>query len=78
MFNKNITKYLRNKLKNKDWVYNKITNLLNASEKLNNFKKFECSDFFRGYTVASRNRIWASKREIQINRQLKFLESLKF
>lgn len=74
----NKIKILKEKLKNKNWVNNKIQELLTFSNQLNTFKMFECSDFFRGYTVASRNRKWANKRELQINRQIVFLESLKF
>ncbi len=75
MFKRNKIKILRAKLKNKKWVESKIKELLRYSRELNTFRQFECSDFFRGYQNASRNRKWADRREAQINRQLSFLES---
>lgn len=68
-------KYIRKKLKDRNWIQKRIDLLLYYSKELNSFWKFECSNFFRGYEVASRNRIWASKREKQISRQLTFLET---
>lgn len=75
-FKTNKIKYLRKKLKDKIWVKNRIKLLLNFSKEMNYYRMFDCSDFFRGYQLAKRNRIWADKREKQINRQLHFLEHL--
>jgi hypothetical protein len=75
MFRRNKIKILRAKLKDKKWVESRVKDLLRDSRQMNTFRQFECSDFFRGYQNASRNRKWANKREAQINRQLSFLES---
>lgn len=72
LFNK--IRYLRVKLKSERWINNRLRFLYRCSEQLNTFYQFECSDFFRGYTSASRNRIWHKKRDNQIDRQIKFLE----
>lgn len=75
-FKTNKIKYLRKKLKDNVWVKDRIKLLLHFSNKMNHYRMFDCSDFFRGYQLAKRNRIWADKREKQINRQLLFLEGL--
>lgn len=75
LFNYNKYAYIKKSLNDKKWVKNKIQFLLNCSEELNMFYHFECSSFFRGYLVASKNLKWYEKRMKQIERQLKFLNS---
>lgn len=74
-FKRNKIRILRKKLKDKKWIKSEVKILLLHSRNMNDFRRFECSTFFRGYQNASRNIKWANKREKQINRQLKFLES---
>lgn len=78
MFKINKIKILRNKLKNKNWVKNRITLLLEKTNKLQTFYQFECSSFFRGEMLAERNLILYYKRKIKLRRQILFLESLTF
>lgn len=78
MFKINKIKILRKKLKNKKWVQNKINTLLEATNGLQTFYQFECSEFFRGAMLAQRNLTWYYKRERKLRRQILFLESLKF
>jgi len=69
-------KTLRKKLKDKAWVTRELNLKLHHSKELRTFYQFECSSFFRGRTVAERNTIYYYKREAQLNRQIKFLETI--
>lgn len=78
MFKINKIKILRKKLKDKKWVNNKINILLEATNRLQTFYQFECSEFFRGDMLAQRNLVWYYKRKRKLRKQILFLESLKF
>jgi hypothetical protein len=47
---------LRKKLRNKKFVLRLLRRFGEEENRLNHFKKFECDDFFRGYTLATLNR----------------------
>ena len=68
-------RYLRKHLKASDWRNRTIQNLLEQSEYLNRFKKFQCSEFFVGSQISERNLKHYYKQIAKIDRQLKFLES---
>ena len=68
---------IRRKLKDKNWIKNRINKLLKESHELQTFYTFECSTFFRGDLLASRNLKHYYKRLRKITNQIKFLESIK-
>lgn len=78
MFKINKIKTLRKKLKDKKWVRDEIRILLEETHRLQTFRQFECSEFFRGDMMAERNLIWYYKRKAKVRKQILFLESLKF
>ncbi len=78
MFKINKIKILRKKLKDKKWVKDKINILLEKTNRLHTFYKFECSEFFKGDILAQRNLTLYYKRKRKLRKQILFLESLKF
>lgn len=66
---------MRENLKNKDWLNEKLIALYKESEEWNNFKTFECSDFFRGYDYAEYNRGIHERGSKKTSRRIRFIHS---
>ena len=69
-------KIIRKKLKDKKWVLNRYSQVLQATNKMNTFKQFDCDPFFRGDELASANLKVYEKEMFRLKRKITFL--LKF
>ena len=67
-------KIIRKKLKDKKWVLNRYSQVLQATNKMNTFKQFECDPFFRGTELASVNLKVYEKEMFRLKRKIIFLE----
>ena len=56
------------------WIKCRIDACYKEYESLNHFEKFECSDFFRGFESARRNKKRARKWQHEIDARLDKLE----
>jgi len=68
---------LRNKIRDKKWVRRKLIALYQESRDIVHFETFECSDFFRGKTLAEHNRKILKKWKNQNERHIRFMERCK-
>lgn len=66
----------KKKLQSKKWIERRLRRLYERSQELRTFEQFECEPFFRGLTVATKNREYYEKAEKKNNRQIKFLEEI--
>ena len=64
-------------IKHEGWRNIILKRLRDADDRNNNFKKFECSSFFRGYHKAAHNKKIYRRRKARIDRQIKFLMSFE-
>lgn len=76
LFKSTRIKTTRKNLRNKDWVIEEYKRLLNESKSIENFKTFECSDFFRGKELADHNRKRLVKKRAKNKRKIKFIKEI--
>ena len=67
-------KIIRRKLKDKKWIMKRYGQVLQATNKMNTFKQFECDPFFRGTELASVNLKVYEKEMFRLKRKIIFLE----
>jgi uncharacterized Fe-S cluster-containing MiaB family protein len=67
-------KLIRKKLKDKNWVLRRYSQVLQETNKMNTFKQFDCDPFFRGEELASSNLKLYDKKMFKLTRKINFLQ----
>ena len=67
---------LRRKLKEKKFLEKQYDRLTNKAHEMNDFERFECSTFFRGFERAEYNQRKYNKTMKRLTRQIDFIKRL--
>lgn len=76
LFKSTRIKTTRKNLRNKDWVIEEYKRLLDKSKNIENFERFECSDFFKGKELAEHNRKRLVKKRSKNKRKIRFIKEI--
>jgi len=67
---------LRNKLRDKKYLEKRYDKLTEKTSEMDDFRRFECSTFFRGYERAEYNQRKYNKVMKKLTRQINFIKRL--